>query len=376
MFDTSLDQLDLFFNEIYKELDVPKSLRNKALQRYQELATWLQKDSDETFKTKSSLYPQGSVLLGTPIKAIKRSDDFDVDLVYVRDLASSVTKQDLKNQVGDQLKRYIKYLEKNGASDIPTLKEKSRCWTLKYGSEFHFDILPSIPDREGNYKRNPDDGILITDKELHEWQSSNPKGYATWFRERMLQSLNEERIRLAKASSVDVESIPESDVSTPLQVAIQILKRHRDYVYEGHKDQKPSSIIINTLAALSYKNTSNLYTTLQDILREMESHIKKDDQGRPLVQNPINDKENFADRWHKDSLRENAFKQWLDKAKKEFLDLDKRGSIPQISDNLKKSLGDASVTNALSNFEKKTAKRAALSGANAAVTVNTKPHNN
>jgi len=374
MKDLNLEQLDLLFDEIYQNLDVPKSLVKEADLKYEELSTWLKQDSEKNFKSNSLLYPQGSNLLGTCVRAVKSSDDFDYDLVYVREIKKeSTTQKELKTQVGDQLKRYLKHQKESNSPEIPELTEGSRCWTLKYGKKFHMDILPAIPDLEGSYTANKEDGIYITDKELREWCTSNPKGYNMWFRAQMKEQINEERIKLAKASHMEVQDIPEHEVKTILQRAIQILKRNRDLTYEGHKDNKPISVIITTLATHSYRKTSSLYQALQDILTNMESFITRKN-GEDWVTSPINANENFANKWNEFPERKKAFMAWLSSAKEEFLGLEKQGSAIQLSERLKKSLGDDTVTSALKKFEERTIKRALITNAVNSVTTPTKPH--
>ena len=54
------------------------------------------------------------------------------------------------------------------------------------------------------------------------------KGYAAWFRDRMKPQFEARRRALAESLRASVEDIPEYRVKTPLQQAIQLLKRHRD----------------------------------------------------------------------------------------------------------------------------------------------------
>src|SRR5687768_883672 len=130
MYQFDLDNLDRLFGEIYADLEVPPEMIYEATKRYEELGEWLNKDSQSRFQTSSSLYFQGSKLLGTSIKPVRRGDDYDFDMVYRRDI-KTISQKDLKEQVGDQLKRYIEYLKEIRHDDIPTLIEKPRCWTLK-----------------------------------------------------------------------------------------------------------------------------------------------------------------------------------------------------------------------------------------------------
>lgn len=134
-------------------------------------------------------------------------------------------------------------------------EESKRCWTLKYVDEdnFHIDILPSVPLNE------KDDGyIAITDKTKsnyfdvsYDWETSNPKGYAQWFRIfRSILSIEKN----CKRFYASIEKVPEYKVKTPLQRIVQILKRHAEVCFEDDIENKPSSIIITTLAAKQYQS--------------------------------------------------------------------------------------------------------------------------
>ena len=137
-------------------------------------------------------------------------------------------------------------------------EESKRCWTLKYVDEnnFHIDILPSVPLNE------KDDGLIaITDK-THDayfettsnWETSNPKGYATWFRDISRFSIYQKEV--AKRFYASNEKVPEYKVRTPLQRIVQLLKRHAEVCFEEDFEHKPSSIIITTLAAKQYQSAS------------------------------------------------------------------------------------------------------------------------
>ena len=59
--------------------------------------------------------------------------------------------------------------------------------------------------------------------------------------------------------SADIDEIKEYHLKTPLQKAIQILKRHRDIMFKDDtKHLKPISIIITTIAAELYRNEDNI----------------------------------------------------------------------------------------------------------------------
>ena len=349
-------QLGDFLKHAAEGLDLPDAIRDEAREKYKELGVWLKADHEQQYASDAWIYVHGSTRLGTTTKPVKEQDEHDVDLVYRRDIKKqSITQEDLKNQVGDQLRRYIRHLKQKG-EEAPTLIEGSRCWTLDYPGKFHMDVLPALPDDEPYVHNNRDyeDAIIITDKDLREWKHSNPKGYANWFHERMRAAFQAQREFMAKAASVDVEDIPEYQVKTTLQRSVQLLKRHRDIRYQGNPEDKPISIIITTLAAHAYQNQADFYEAFIGIVRGMKNYIEIRN-GKYWVANPVNPNgENFADKWEAEPQRRVRFLEWLAQVER---DLDQalrqqgRG-IDKVGEALNPVFGESLIKNASARYGK------------------------
>lgn len=143
------EQLDELLGHVSASLEVPTALRMEIVAEYDRLAAWIQEDNRDRFKTDSEVYPQGSIRLGTMICPVDPRDDCDADLVYLRILAKSgVSQQQLMDSAGEQLIRYRDHRRREGAS-VDLVKGR-RCWTLRFGTRFHLDILPAIPDDQGH----------------------------------------------------------------------------------------------------------------------------------------------------------------------------------------------------------------------------------
>ena len=59
--------------------------------------------------------------------------------------------------------------------------------------------------------------------------------------------LAKEKRTFAKENKLEIEDVPTYRVKTPLQMAIQLLKRHRDIYFQNNNENAPISIIITTL---------------------------------------------------------------------------------------------------------------------------------
>lgn len=332
--------LNQILRDLADTLDVPPSKYAEAKDHYKAVGDWLNAEESELADFSPEIYAQGSFALGTAVRPLG-DDEYDVDAVCLLDLTDrQVTQCELKEMVGRRLKHpRSRYKEK-----INPECGGQRCWTIQYadGSQFHLDVLPALPDRPDWLQAiGVDDDIAshairITDKKtpdyLTGWPSdsndshdptrSNPKGYATWFKDRMRVRLDEAKAALAmekRASGqvyASVEDIEDYEVRTPLQRVIQILKRHRDVQYNGD-DDRPISIIITTLAAKAYDNEVSLYDAILKIVPGMRQHIE-DRSGVWWVPNPINPLENFADKWEESPRKAKLFFEWLDAVEEEY----------------------------------------------------------
>ena len=102
------------------------------------------------------------------------------------------------------------------------------------------------------------------------------------------------------------------ETRAPLQRVVQLMKRHRDIMFDGDEDDKPISIIITTLAARAYDDATDLLSALHHIARNMTSYIEGT-PGHRVVRNPVNPSENFADRWKPENKKEENFFKWVNK---------------------------------------------------------------
>ncbi len=350
------DELRQLLQGLAESLDITDAQYEAAVKHYEAVGDWLNKDNSPISVNDPKIYPQGSFQLGTMIKPINDADQYDIDLVCeLKDLQKKyISQKQLKQMVGDQLMENECYRK--------MCKERKRCWKLQYAdsTHFHMDILPALQDgdsfrlfleNKGFSVDWTDLAIAITDNTLpnyehidDNWLHSNPKGYSEWFKERMKIQFDARRKMLAESIRADVEDVPEYKVKTPLQRAIQILKRHRDLMFpeKNQKDDKPISIIITTLAAQAYNNEANLLDALDNIVDGMTKYIQTRN-GVTWVPNPVNPTENFADEWQKHPQREIKFRQWLQQIRADLDATLSAESLHDMTERLKPRFGDRIV---------------------------------
>ncbi|HMM46131.1 MAG TPA: nucleotidyltransferase [Candidatus Macondimonas sp.] len=350
---------DDVLDEIADALDIPPSKFEEAKRRYEAIGDWLDRDESSLAAYDPAISPQGSFLLGTVTRPLTETEEYDVDLVcLLKASKTEFTQKSLKEAVGHEVGLYARAQNMKNPPE-----EGRRCWTLHYadGAQFHMDILPALPDASryqvvlkahgyGTLASDPaltSQAIAITDRTLpqytqvtDDWPQSNPMGYAAWFRGRMTVQLTERKMAFAKRERIkaSVDEIPDYKVKTPLQRAIQLLKRHRDCMFADDGEHKPISIIITTLAAHAYNEEATISETLQSILTGMAAFIEYRG-GEAWVANPVNPAENFADKWAEAPVKRESFQRWLEQARRDFALYLRVSRFDAMPDELKEHLG-------------------------------------
>jgi len=348
-----------FLEDIAEAIQIPEGRYEEAANRYKSLKEWLTRDQSILKDYNPEVSLQGSFKLGTVVKPVCEEEEYDIDLVCTTALTKSrITQERLKMMLGAEITGYAQ------AHGMQRPEPKRRCWRVQYAQEaqFHLDALPAIPEAElrrlllevqGVGKELTSTAIAITDEEhpqyrniSDDWLTSNPEGYSRWFYGRMQAVFRARRMVLAEAIGKREEDIPEYKVKTPLQSAIQILKRHRDMTHDGEKEDKPISIIITTLAAKAYAQETTISGALYSILSDMENHIENRG-GVDWVPNPTNPQENFADKWQELPIRREKFFEWLEQAKADFAELAGLTDKREIAEAMAPVLGHRLVEQAI-----------------------------
>ena len=304
-----MNNIDNMLRRIAKELEISKTEFDKAVQSYGAVGTYLDNNIPEY---DIRVVPQGSFSLGTVIKPITDKDEYDIDLVAIIENQFSSARE-LKNIVGDALKASDRYSDK--------LKEGKRCWTIEYAdsSQYHMDILPTM--KSSTYSSNKK--LIMTHKESensdYEFRTTNPEAYYEWFTKKMEKEKKKLTEEYAIRNKVEIVDVPEYEVKTTLQIAIEILKRYRDIKFQNNPEIKPISIILTTLMAEIYTGEENVYELIEKFSRDYTKYLEKDEKGNIVIKNPVNSDENFADKWQVYPERKEAFFEFMTQLRNEVV---------------------------------------------------------
>lgn len=354
-----MTKFDQFARDVLKKvvesIEIPPTYYEAATQRYRSLAEWFHRQQSTIADEAPEVYPQGSFRLGTVTRPLNSECGYDLDLVCeLRDRhKEDGTQADLKRRVGDEVVAYA------AAHGMAKPKEGRRCWKLIYqgNPSFHIDSLPAVPEDEDTRAqvagaiRSEDSigpevaatAIAITDKTgpryeaiTDDWQMSNPAGFAKWFGERMRHAA-QARIEALLRDRVytQVQDVPVYTWKTPLQIVVQVLKRHRDVMFAEQPDIKPISAIIATLAGRAYDgNEMDPLEALANVVERMPGLVRT---SKPRVPNPANPGEDFADKW--DAAHERAFFDWMDQVQADVRELRRGMESDRLRRFLRQRLG-------------------------------------
>lgn len=322
--------------ELLEYIQLPASAYLEARDRYHSVGEFLQSEASGLKNISPEIHPQGSFRLGTAIYPLTRNDEFDLDITLKCGFLTLAicTQKDFKNAVMNTIQTY------SDMHGMKKVEEKRRCVRLNYRSSnagdslFHIDIVPAIYDTEqdradirSRHGLLDEYAVLITDKESPDyeklngrWLPSNPEGYALWFESRMSAELKQRKLAIMREENCSLDDVPTWKVKTGLQAAVQLLKWHRDCMFEKDETGKPVSIIITTLAASVYDETVQ---TVSDLITRMTKYLERSNW---TVRNPVDPREVFTDKWKEpkhanEHLRDN-FERWLRKAIADFSSLE------------------------------------------------------
>jgi hypothetical protein len=265
--------LEYLLGEVAAAQQLTSAQYAKATKHYETVAEFLGADGSPLAHLNPRMYPQGSMALGTTNRPRGRLE-YDLDFVC-EVLPCALSAEELYATVYNRLHSSPVYR--------PMLEFKNRCVSLNYSGDFHMDIIPAMTAPE-----RPSTGIVIPDRKLKDWLPSNPKGFVAWFKKQM-EVLRKGQLR-ADATIEPLPGLQTVDDKAPLVIAIQLVKRVRDEMFNTH-DDAPRSILITTVAGYAYTGHQSIAAAVLEIARGLRAMTA---EGKVIV-NPSDSSERFCD---------------------------------------------------------------------------------
>jgi len=333
-------QLDILVESLCRQLSLTNTQHVAASRAYQTLGDWLSEPTSLLTSFAPSVYPQGSIPLGTATKP-RRGSEFDADGVCLLTRRyHSLTASAAYDLVLARIREHGTYRDK--------VEPRERCIRINYEGDFHLDIVPAIPADATSTR------IWIPSRDRSHWQSSNPKGFERWFHSK------ENTQRMLGAVRADAEPMPAPSnpaEKPPLQRAAQLFKRRRDVYFDGQADLAPKSILLTTLVADEYRGQFLVTDATEQILASLAVRLPA--SGPPRVDNPSNPGENLARHWLEESRSYGAFLRFRSDFQNKFAVLHQLRGLDKIADALRELFDpdgagfvDRALSSTIASFQK------------------------
>jgi hypothetical protein len=320
-------QLGDILRQICEELQISPTAYDQAVARYTAVCNWLEADGSVVAIFNPTIYPQGSMKIGTTVKPFGR-DEYDLDFVCEFRFAVNSLQSPfhLLKLLESRLREHEVYRS--------ILEMKNRCLRLNYANEFHLDILPACPDFSVG-----DSCLFVPDRKTLTWKHSNPKGYAAWFESRCeigLKLLMESRRLMEKAEPIPPQEAAEE--KAVLKRVVQLLKRWRDVRFQREPKLAPISMVLTTLAAQAYGGEHTVPAAMTSVISSLV-YLVDHSNPRAYVLNPANPKEDLSERWD-DAAQYRAFADGVRELHKRWNEALAATGIQNVSNQLEQLFGE------------------------------------
>ena len=305
---------DILLADVAIRVQLSRTDYNKAVDRYQTINDWIERDGSPLKDRVQLFYTQGSLAIGATIASKLKTDEFDLDLVAQLSLPEYVSP----HEPLDLLFKAIR--GEPGSRYYRMTKRRTRCVTVDYSDNMHIDVTPVIrrldaPERESWLFHDRPEAPQEPSYRL----IANPYGFAEWFKantppDQDFANIFEKRLaeyeQLMLVEAAESEPVPPQEPpfrKSKAVVVLQLLKRWRNVQYDARPGRRPPSILIAKLVADAANHTDRLSEELllqaRHTLHEFQCFHNAG--CRIHVTNPVCEQDILTDRWP-ESLQDQA----------------------------------------------------------------------
>lgn len=279
-------EVDKYLNMIGYGIQLKNNKQKEISDSYDAVSKYIQNNNELAQDVDCNIYYHGSFAIGTVIKPLS-GDDFDLDIIV--EFAKS--KRDLPAKTF-----YNSFLDtfKNGKySDM--VQEYRNTVRIDYQSNYHFDIMPSVP------LSNNSNALSVPDIKKRDWVIRAPRPYKVWFEAQTKKirgyKINvKNNIYLMESENEPLKKISPYEMTPTLIRVIQLLKRAKNVYFKDYTgEREPQSIVITTLAAKYYDGEFSVFEAMSNIVSKMKKLYESNN--RFEVKNPGYPQEVFTEKW-------------------------------------------------------------------------------
>ena len=319
-----MEIVDSLLTDIARRIQLSPTNYRIAVERYETVDKWLQRDASPIARVFTRLYAQGSFAIGATIASRLKNDEYDIDVIAELSLARDTPPADVLDLLFDAMNG------EEGSRYHGKVQRRTRCVTLEY-EDMHLDITPAVllppqPDRTSVIFHAHEDEPA----RRHRHIVANPWGFAQWF-EDMMPAVREIVEAVLRKSSEPIPDQEELIQKSKTLIALQLLKRWRNKCYDTRDGRAPPSVALAYWVATNAGTGQNLFSEFQAQADAMLSTFEAANAQNELVQvvNPKCDTDVLTDRWPGDLKTQQVF----------------LGDLRALSANLQELAADPSIEN-------------------------------
>ncbi|OIQ93608.1 hypothetical protein GALL_244560 [mine drainage metagenome] len=352
---------EILLAETAIRIELPPSQHRLAVERYNAIRKYIERPESPLCDHVSLFYPQGSMAIRATIKARKREDGYDIDIIAEL-LLSALTPP---GEVLDLL--FLAINGPHGSLYHGKVKRQTRCVTVEYEDGMHLDVTPSILADRFDLRKST---IFHAKKEepisTHRRLLMNTHAFIEWFNARapidlafgeayaMRAQANDRMLMkaAAPAKSVPAHSKNEGGKSSVV-VALQLLKRNRNIKYAHRDGRMPPSVMMACFAGHAALPGNSISGALEVVSGHMLSALEAAQASRQLidVRNPECPDECFTDRWPEDLRAQQTYISDLKVLRHQLaLLMSSELSLPQKRDLLISMFGEGPAESVINDF--------------------------
>lgn len=353
----TLPVANALLKDIAKRVQLSPTDYRLAVQRYETIDTWLNREGGLLAAHMVRLYPQGSMAIGATVSSRLKNDEFDIDVVAELNLHPNIEPATVLDALYETMNG------EKGTRHHGKVERRSRCVTVEY-DRMHLDITPAILLPHEHERTSV---IFHANEEEPESEHrhivANPWGFATWF-ENSTPAVHEIVEAVLRKTA---EPVPDQDKvidkSHPL-VALQLLKRWRNKHYDNREGRSPPSVVLAYYVATNTNSATDLYGEFRAQAEGLHA-VFADAAGRSQlirVVNPACGTDILSDRWPGDLATQRVF---LGDLKDLLAKLDQIEADPTIetcAEVLSDLFGENPTRAVVEDFQKRFAEKAQTGG--------------
>ncbi len=334
---------EILLAETAIRIELPPSLHRLAVDRYGAIRKHIERPDSPLSDRVSLFYPQGSMAIGATIKARRREDGYDIDIIAELLLPTTAAPAGVLDLLFEAVNGHP------GSQYHGKVIRQTRCVTVEYEDGMHLDVTPSTLLDESDPRKS---FIFHAKKEeptsSHKRLLMNTHAFIEWFNQRTPMDLvfreayamralahDQMFMKAAPAKPVPDHSTKDGGKSSVV-VALQLLKRNRNLRYANREGRIPPSVMMACLAGQAAAPGNSISASLKAIVDHMlnilgAAHVA----GKVVdVRNPECPEECFTDRWPENLTAQhtyindlNALRQQLSLLMNEDLPLPKKRGL-------------------------------------------------